>query len=244
MIGDMSTPKHLAITNALRQQCRGLSAGTRLPSEKELAVQFEVSRMTVRQALDALAAEGRVERVPGSGTFVRRPTVAMGPNLTSFSEDMRGRGLRPSSRLIALEEVSATPEVAADLGVDADSAVIRMERLRFADDEPMCLEEGHLPVRLQRVVDDADLEGSLHEVLAKAGIVVASAHRKVRAVIVPSRDAQLLGLPETAPALEIVDVFYDTSRRPAHRSRSRYRFDRYEVMSELHRAGPSAAETP
>jgi GntR family transcriptional regulator len=242
MIGDMPTPKHVAITNALRERCRDLPVGARLPSEKELAAQFEVSRMTVRQALDALTADGRVERVPGSGTFVRRPTVAMGPNLTSFSEDMRGRGLRPGSRLIALEEVAASPEVAADLGVEADSPVIRMERLRFADDEPMCLEEGHLPIRFQRVVDDADLEGSLHEVLAKAGVVVASAHRKVRAVISPSRDAQLLGLPEQAPALEIVDVFYDTSRRPAHRSRSRYRFDRYEVMSELHRAAPPPLE--
>jgi GntR family transcriptional regulator len=236
MIGDMSTPKHVAITNALREQCRDLPAGTRLPSEKELAAQFEVSRMTVRQALDALAADGRVERVPGSGTFVRRPTVAMGPNLTSFSEDMRSRGLRPSSRLIALEEVPATVEIAEDLGVEVESPVIRMERLRFADDEPMCLEEGHLPIRLQRVVDDADLEGSLHEVLAKAGIVVATARRRVRAVIAPSRDAQLLGLPDQAPALEIVDVFCDTNYRPAHRSRSRYRFDRYEVMSELRRA--------
>lgn len=238
MIGDMPTPKHVAITNALREQCRDLPVGARLPSEKELAVRFEVSRMTVRQALDALAADGRVERVPGSGTFVRRPTVAMGPNLTSFSEDMRNRGLRPGSRLIALEEVEATPEIATDLGVEAGGPVIRMERLRFADDEPMCLEVCHLPIRLQRILDDADLEGSLHEVLAKAGIVVASLRRLVRAVIAPSRDAQLLGLPEHAPALEIVDVFSDTSHRPAHRSRSRYRFDRYEVMSELHRATP------
>jgi GntR family transcriptional regulator len=235
MINDMPTPKHVAITNALRERCRELPEGSRLPSEKELAVQFEVSRMTVRQALDALAADGRVERVPGLGTFVRRPTVAMGPHLTSFTEDMRARGLRPTSRLVALEEVTASAEIATDLGVEDGSPVIRMERLRFADDEPMCLEEGHLPPRLQRIVDDADLEASLHEILAKAGVVVASARRRVRAVPAPARDAQLLGLPEHAPALEIVDVFYDTNRRPAHRSRSRYRHDRYEVMSELHR---------
>ncbi|GAB3976857.1 GntR family transcriptional regulator [Plantactinospora veratri] len=105
----MSTPKHVAITNALREQCRNLPVGSRLPSEKDLAVRFEVSRMTVRQALDALATDGRVERVPGLGTFVRRPTVAMGPNLSSFTEDMRSRGLRPSSRLVAIEEVAASP---------------------------------------------------------------------------------------------------------------------------------------
>ncbi|GIG90443.1 GntR family transcriptional regulator [Plantactinospora endophytica] len=231
----MSTPKHVAITNALREQCRSLPVGSRLPSEKDLAARFEVSRMTVRQALDALAGDGRLERIPGSGTFVRRPTVAMGPNLTSFTEDMRSRGLRPSSRLVAIEEVAASPEVALDLGVEADTPVIRLERLRFADDEPMCLEDAHLPARFQRILDGADLEGSLHEVLAQAGVVVAAARRRVRAVPAPSRDAQLLGLPEHAPALEIVDVFYDGNRRPAQRSRSRYRHDRYEVKSDLHR---------
>ncbi|MEV2240328.1 GntR family transcriptional regulator [Micromonospora sp. NPDC049891] len=231
----MSTPKHVAITNELREQCRQLPVGSRLPAEKELAAHFAVSRMTVRQALDALASDGRVERVPGLGTFVRRPTVAMGPNLTSFSEDMRARGLRPSSRLIAIEEVSATPEIALDLGLDAGVPVIRLERLRFADDEPMCLEDAYLPARFQRILDDADLEQSLHEILATAGVVMASARRLVRAVPAPSRDAQLLGLAEHAPALEIVDVFYDTNRRPAHRSRSRYRHDRYEVRSDLSR---------
>ena len=231
----MALPKHVAITNALRERCRDLPVGSRLPSEKELAAEFEVSRMTVRQALDALADQGRVERVPGSGTFVRRPTVAMGPNLTSFSEDMRARGLRPSSRLIAFEELRAAPEVAWDLGIEAGAPVVRLERLRFADDDPMCLEDAYLPGRFQRVLEDADLEGSLHEVLAKAGTVMATARRRVRAVPAPARDAQLLGLPEHAPALEIVDVFYDTGRRPVHRSRSRYRHDRYEVMSNLYR---------
>ncbi|MGI5151921.1 GntR family transcriptional regulator [Plantactinospora sp. CA-294935] len=239
----MSTPKHVAITNALREQCRNLPVGSRLPSEKDLAVRFEVSRMTVRQALDALATDGRVERVPGLGTFVRRPTVAMGPHLTSFTEDMRSRGLRPSSRLVAIEEVAASPEVALDLGVEVDSPVIRLERLRFADDEPMCLEDAHLPARFQRVLEAAELEGSLHEVLAKAGVVMAAARRRVRAVPAPSRDAQLLGLPEHAPALEIVDVFYDPNRRPAQRSRSRYRHDRYEVMSDLHRPSTEPRET-
>lgn len=232
----MPLPKHVAITNALRERCRHLPTGSRLPSEKELAAEFEVSRMTVRQALDALSAESRVERVPGVGTFVRRPTVAMGPNLTSFTEDMRSRGLRPSSRLIALEEVPAAAEVAADLGVAAGSPVIRLERLRFADDDPMCVEEGHLPARFQRVLVEADLELSLHEVLAQAGTVIASARRAVRSIPAPSRDAHLLGLPAHAPALEIVDLFHDTNRRAVHRSRSRYRYDRYEVMSNLYRS--------
>ncbi|BCB88675.1 GntR family transcriptional regulator [Phytohabitans suffuscus] len=231
----MPTPKHVAITNTLRTESRDLPVGSRLPSEKDLATRFKVSRMTVRQALDALVDEGRVERVPGLGTFVRRPTVAMGPGLTSFTEDMRGRGLRPSSRLIALEQVAAPTDVADDLGVHAGTPVMRLERLRFADDEPMCLEEGHLPIRFERMLEDADLEGSLHRLLASAGVVIDSASRRVRAAVAPSRDAQLLRLPNGAPALEIIDVFYDTNGRAVQRSHSRYRADRYEVMSDLHR---------
>ncbi|WP_432842157.1 GntR family transcriptional regulator [Dactylosporangium sp. CA-092794] len=231
----MPTPKHVAITNALREECRDLPVGSRLPAEKELATRFGVSRMTVRQALDALAAEGRVERAPGLGTFVRRPTVAMGPGLTSFTEDMRRRGLRPSSRLIALEQVAAPADVADDLGVPAGTPVMRLERLRFADDEPMCLEEGHLPIRFERLLEGADLEGSLHRILASAGVIVDSAGRRVRAAAAPSRDAQLLRLSTGAPALEIIDIFYDTNGRAVQRSHSRYRADRYEVMSDLHR---------
>jgi GntR family transcriptional regulator len=142
-----------------------------------------------------------------------------------------------------LQDVTASPEVAPDLGVETGSTVIRLERLRFADDDPMCLEETHLPARFQRVLDDADLEGSLHEVLAKAGTVIAAARRRVRAVPAPARDAQLLGLPEHAPALEIVDVFFDTNRRAVQRSRSRYRYDRYEVMSDLYRSANPPMET-
>jgi GntR family transcriptional regulator len=239
----MPTPKHVAITNALREECRKLPVGSRLPSEKDLAARFEVSRMTVRHALDALVTDGRVERVPGLGTFVRRPTVAMGPGLTSFTEDMRGRGLRPSSRLIALEDVAAPADVAEDLGVRAASPVMRMERLRFADDEPMCLEEGHLPIRFKRLLESADLEGSLHQVLAAAGVVITSASRRVRAAVAPSRDAHLLGLPPNAPALEIIDVFFDSNGRAVQRSHSRYRADRYEVMSDLRRAPTQHLET-
>jgi len=160
----------------------------------------------------------------------------MGPNLTSFSEDMRARGLLPSSRLIAYEDVAAPAEIAAGLGVEADAKVIRMERLRFADHEPMCIEVAYLPMRFRRVLDDADLEGSLHEALATAGTVIASGTRRVRAVTATARDTELLGVPSEAPALEIVDIFCDTSSRVVHRSCSRYRFDRYEVMTELRRA--------
>lgn len=228
-----SPPKYLAISADLRERCLKMSVGARLPSERRLAAEFRVSLMTVRQALGELASTGWVERLAGSGTFVRRPTVEMGPSLTSFTEDMRRRNLTPSARLMRFEQVAADLDVAHELGVDPGDEVITVERLRLADAEPMCHEITHLPRRLFDVLDSADLEGSLHEVLTKAGIVLTSATRYVRAVPAPARECRLLDLPDSSPALEITDTFYDARNRPTQTARSRYRFDRYEVLSEL-----------
>lgn len=226
-------PKYVEILNELRDEFRHAPSGSRIPTERALATRFGVSRMTLRQALDELQAEGRVERVRGNGTFVRRPTVAMGPRLTSFTEDMRSRGLMPSSRLLALSIVPAGADVADVLGVAADDEVVLMERLRFADGEPMCLEVTQLPLRLQRVLERGDLEGSLHALLKKEGIDITSLTRRVRAVAVEPREARLLDLPDGAPTLEVLDVFYDVEGRCVQRASSRYRYDRYEVMNQI-----------
>jgi GntR family transcriptional regulator len=231
----MKTPKYQSIFAEMRERCLNLPVDTRLPPERQLAAHFQVSLMTVRQALAELAAEGWVERVPGRGTFVRRPRVEMGPSLTSFTEDMRRRRLTPSSRLIGFDTVPADERVAAELDAAAGSDVVVVERLRFADGEPMCHELAYLPVQLRAILESANLENSIHEVLAEAGVVLTSAVRRVRAVVAPARECRLLDLQPDSPALEITDTFYDARNRPMQNARSRYRFDRYEVVSTLNR---------
>lgn len=238
----MSTPKYMSIFADLRERCLKMPVDMKLPPERQLATDFGVSLMTVRQALSELAAEGWVERVPGSGTFIRRPTVEMGPSLTSFTEDMRRRHLTPSSRLIGFETGAADAQVARELGVPHGDEVVTVERLRFADGEPMCHEIANLPLRLRPVLDSADLEGSIHEVLASVDVVLMSATRRVRAVVAPPRECRLLDLPPDSPALEIIDTFYDARGRPTQTARSRYRFDRYEVVSKLNRQPDESRE--
>lgn len=131
--------KHATITMRLREELRTIPVGTRLPAERTMAERFGVSRMTLRQALDELESEGRIERVRGSGTFTRLPTVAMGPALTSFTEDMRARGLEPSARLLGFTRQPAEPTVRRALALGDEDEVIWVERLRFADGEPICL---------------------------------------------------------------------------------------------------------
>jgi GntR family transcriptional regulator len=228
-------PKYLDITEALRAELRQAPEGERMPSERELAERFGVSRMTLRQALELLEAEGWLERIRGSGTFTRRPTVAMGPFLTSFTEDMRARGLAPSARLLGYTVTAASAEAAQALQLTVDAEVLWMERLRLADGEPMCVEVTQLPARYQRLLEGRDLEQSLHDLLRAGDVVPTSLTRRVRAVGVAQREARLLGLMDGAPTLEVMDVFADPSGRPIQYARSRYRPDRYEVWTAVTR---------
>ncbi|GAB3883441.1 GntR family transcriptional regulator [Terrabacter terrigena] len=227
-------PKYREITSVLRDELRSQAIGTQLAPERELAERFSVSRMTLRQALDELEAEGRIARVRGSGSFVRRPTVAMGPTLTSFTEDMRTRGLQPSSRLLGFERIDSGT-ASGEMLAEVTDEVIRIERLRLADDEPMCIEVALFPVHLQRMLESGDLEKSVHAILRAGGIELTSLDRRVRAVAAGPRESRLLGLPEGAPALEVFDIFRDSSGLTVQWARSRYRADRYEVMTRTNR---------
>jgi GntR family transcriptional regulator len=227
--------KYRRIADALRQQCIESGEGTRLPSEKELALTYGVSPMTVRRALEVLEDEGLVIRIFGRGTYVQRLVVAKGDELTSFSEDMRNRGLVPSTRLLGIAISAATTEVAADLRLSAGDRVLQIERLRLAGDEPMAVELAHLPERFARAVEE-NADGSLHETLAGLGARPVSATRRIRAVITTDRQSALLSLPPGAPALRIVQVFADERGQLVERADSFYRADRYEAHTQVRRS--------
>jgi GntR family transcriptional regulator len=236
-MGNPRAAKYLRVAEDLRSTCAALPEGTQLPPEKELARQFQVSLMTVRRALEFLDEEGFVNRVGGRGTFVQRRVIAKGGSLTSFSEDMRMRGLEPSARLMGIEVITAPEEVMRDLRLGSTEKVVVLERLRFADGEPMCLEVVHLPARFAHIVEASNLDGSLHELLAANGVLLATGTRRTRAVAIGERAAGLLRLHVGAPALEIVQVFFDPRGRPVQRAKSLYRGDRYEAFSKVRRRG-------
>lgn len=237
-----SVSKYRAIADALESDWRELPPGEQLPAERFIAAEFGVSSMTARKALELLDRRGFVVRVPRRGTFIRGAKIPKTPALRSFSEEMRERGWETSTRLLGFERRPAPGEVAATLGVGADAPLLAVERLRFAQGEPICLELAYLPMQFEQQLTPADLESSLHEALTRLGHAPETGHRTASAVALHGREAMLLDLPDGSPALAMIHVFRDQNRLPIEYARSLYRPDRYEVTFEVRRddAGRSA----
>lgn len=231
------TAKHEWLRERLVQDMAGMRPRSPLPTERELASRYEVSRATVRQALDALERSGAVYRVQGAGTFVAGPHVSKSLSLTSFSEDMRTRGLRPGSRLLTADEVPADAAIAEDLQIPMAASVVRLVRVRMADDSPMCLETAYLPAARVPGLLASDLADSLYELLERHyGLRLGRANQKLEAVTVTGADAGLLAVPPGAPALCVHRVSFDERDQPVERTTSLYRADRYDIQFAVRRA--------
>ena len=113
-----------------------LHVGQAIPSERQLTQEIGVSRLTVRAAIDELVRDGYLDRRHGSGTYVTEPKIAQPLTLTSFSEEMRRRGMVPGSRTLELTITSAGARLARRLQVSPEEPLVRVKRLRLADSEP------------------------------------------------------------------------------------------------------------
>ena len=214
-----------------------LPPGSPIPSERDLAEHFGVARMTVRLQMDRLAQRGLVYRHRGRGTFVAERRFAHTEHLTSFTEDMRARGLEPGSRLLGVQEIRAGAVLAARLEISASSRVIRIARVRTADAEPMAAEETHLPARRFPGLLHEDLDhGSLYDLFtSKYGVEVAEAVQRVTVVALTAEQAELLATEPGRPAFRIERTTRDAEGTVLEFASSVYRGDRYEVLMHARR---------
>ncbi|TFD07820.1 MULTISPECIES: GntR family transcriptional regulator [unclassified Cryobacterium] len=229
-------PKHLLIREQLLAEISAMHRDDALPQERELAERFDVSRTTVRQALRGLAEDGLIYSIRGMGTFVSGGRISKGLKLTSFSEDMRGRDMEPSSRVLSATEMIATNEVALKLELAPKSAVFAIERLRLADGVPMCRETIYLPAHLFPHLLQFDLSSSLYKLMAEQFRVrVENATQRVSSALISGADADLLGVPHRAPALVVSRQGVDGKGRLVEYAVSIYRGDRYDYSFTVQR---------
>lgn len=213
-----------------------LTPGDRVPSERELTEQFGVSRMTARQALRELESQGYLYRVQGKGTFVASPKLEQPlVGLTSFTEDMRRRGLAPGARVLAAGEVEADRKVARLLGLSEGQRVFRLERLRLADGQPMALEIAHIPAAIcPGLESESFADVSLYRFLwERCGLLLVRAAQSMESVPASAYEAEMLGVDEGAPLLLLERLCFDGRGRAVEFVRSLYRGDRYRFTAEL-----------
>ena len=209
-----------------------LAVGDAIPSERLLCERFGVSRMTVRQAVDALVVDGLLEREQGRGTFVAPTKMDLEVRLASFGEDMRRRGMEPSSKVLAAEEVAASPDIADVLELLPGERVYYLHRVRYADGTPMAIEQTWLPSRLAPGLFDDGAPDSIYRELRRRGLDPDWGEDTVGAAEIDPEDADLLGLRTGSAVLRLARRTFAGEVACAY-SRSSYRADRYELWVPL-----------
>lgn len=211
-----------------------LPPGGNLPAERELAAMTGLSRVTVRKAVQSLVASGQLVQRRGSGTYVARRVERLEQalsQLTSFTEDMEGRGRQVDSVWISRALFSPAPEEVMALGLGAGERVARLDRVRRSDGMPLAIERASLPGSI--LPDPEAVATSLYAVLQQRGLRPVRAVQRISAANLGQRDANLLGVGAGAASLKIERVSYLASGRVVEFTRSIYRADAYDFAVEL-----------
>ncbi|WP_214409390.1 GntR family transcriptional regulator [Sphaerisporangium fuscum] len=237
-------PKYYDVKRNLLELTKSLPAGAALPPERALAVRFETSRTTVRQALTELVIEGRLLRIQGKGTFVAQPKVAQVLQLTSYTGDLRQVGLEPDTKILDISYITADETLARRLCINPGGRVLRIHRLRLANGEPMSIDTTHLSARrFSRLRRELEVHSSLYETLHNAyNVQLTDAEEIIETVLATPYDAQILGVDVGLPMLLLTRHAFDAEGNPVEWAQSLYRGDRYKFVTRLRR--PPEADHP
>ena len=237
-----SVLKYIRVRDYLRSLVtHELAPGEAIPSERILCDQFGVSRMTVRQAVDALVVEGLLDREQGRGTFVAPTKVDLEVRLASFGEEMQRRGMEPASTVLSAEVVAATPDIADALDILPGERVFSLHRVRLADGEPMAIEQSWLPCQLVPGLFDGEVPDSIYGELRRRGLEPDWGEDIVSAADVDAGEAELLRVPAGRAVLRVTRRTFAGETACVY-SRSTYRAARYVLWVPLR--APKPALTP
>ncbi len=233
LAGDSHAPAYLCLRRAIRSSIEhgAVEPGQALPSERELARQLAISRVTVRKAITGLVEDGVLTQRHGAGTFVAERIVKPLSKLTSFTEDLRARGLNPRSVFLEREVGEVTPEEAMAMNLSPGVLVSRLYRLRHGADEPLAIERSSIP---QDVLGDPGrVADSLYEALDEIGCRPVRALQRLRAVNFSAEQARLLKVSAGSAGLALERRSFLADGRVVEFTRSWYRGDIYDFVAEL-----------
>jgi GntR family transcriptional regulator len=223
-------PAHVQIEEQLGERIasRDLSAGERLPPERELAKGLGVSRMTVRQALGSLAARGLVERGVGRGTFVSHRKLDHDlTRVAGLTERLERHGLEASAQVHAVLEREASWAIAAGLQLEPGSPVVRIQRLRLGSGVPLVLEDAWIPGGLFPGIAQRDLSGSIYALMREEyGLEPVRAVERLEPVVARAHEAKALKIEAGAPLMLVERTAYAADGTPVEFAQDRHRGDR------------------
>lgn len=229
-------PIYFQIEQRVREKIekKELKPGDLIPSEREFAEKYQISRMTVRQAINNLVNEGYLQRVRGKGTFVAVKKFEKNvQRLTGFSEDMRSRGLEPETQVLSFKVIEADSLIASRLNVEEKSKVYHIERLRLADKEPIAYEVFCMSADLVPDLTWEVAEKSIFKYVEEIGLSIISGTQELEAITANKREASILGIKIGAPILFIQQVSQLEDQQPLEYVKSYYRADRYKYKVEM-----------
>lgn len=230
-------PLYFQIAELLRgdMRTRRMRQGDLLTTDERVQREFAVSRATARKALDELVDEGLVERVTGKGTFVTEPRLQVPlPAMLSFTEELERRGMRPHTRVVSVGWVSADEHVRQALGPQAEMRVLRLERIRYANDKPVLHTVDVLPEQLG-IGPGEDFSGSLYRLMESHGVRLAECQNIIGAAVTDRRLGQLLRVKKGFPVLALRRTSYDSEGRPVLYEEAACRGDLYSYAIRLAR---------
>jgi GntR family transcriptional regulator len=207
--------------------------GELIPSERELSENFNISRMTVRQALNQLVVEGLIIREKGRGTFVARRKIEQ-RNICSFSETVKLEGRIPSTKVLRFEKIPASQDICSILDLNKDELIYAIKRLRFADGIPVAIEEVFIPEYYLPGFERFKLDTSLYRLIYQEyGYSIDFMDNKIEASIATQAEKKLLKIMSALPVLRITGISYIPNNRKFSYERDVYRSDQYSYNARI-----------
>ncbi|MGG5317181.1 GntR family transcriptional regulator [Enterococcus sp. AZ072] len=228
-------PVYIQIHDQLKDEIeKGVwKVGDRLPSERELSVKFKVSRMTLRQAIQTLADEGILERKIGSGTYVANEKVQEKMSgTTSFTDIMESQNRIPSSKTISFFHSPASSSEAENLGLTKGDQILRMERIRYADNVPICFEVASIPAKIVKGFSKEEITDSFYHTLKQKGMEIGRANQTVSAILASEQIADYLQIKRGEAILRLRQISYLADDQPFEYVRTQYVGSRFEFYLE------------